>query len=210
MRSSKVLEMLEKDRIEELKALLQDEIFVESLNSKPDAKKRYGYMKRYLTTVSGAREILKDPCEVEFEGIKYNAFCNTYSLALTVESCGELKMCSEPDRYPPVERLLRNDGAARIIDINRVLAEAKSKGYKFTKNAIYNNDYLLKYDGAYFRMALLDVTYGIINDGKKAIVHHVSGTRQSMRISTDIGLAVVMPVFIEGEPDGVVVEAYDI
>lgn len=46
MKSSKVLEMLEQNRIEELKAELQDEIFTESLKSKPDAKKRYAAMKK--------------------------------------------------------------------------------------------------------------------------------------------------------------------
>lgn len=207
MRSSKVLEMLQKDRIEELKALLEDEIFVESLKSKPDAKKRYGYMKRYLTTVSGAREILKDPCEVEIGGRKYNAFCNTYSLALTTESCGELKMCDEPDRYPAVKNLLKDVGDTKLININRVLAEAKSKGYKFTKNAIHDNKYLMHYDGSYFRMALIDVTYGIINDGKDAIVQHVSGPNNVINIRTDYGVAVVMPVRIDEETDGIVVEA---
>ena len=87
-----------------------------------------------------------------------------------------------------------------------MIAEAKSKGYKYTKNAIYSNDYLMKYGGAYFRIALLDITYGIIDDGKEAIVYHVDGSRRSLTITTDIGVAVVMPVFIDGEPEGVVVE----
>ena len=41
MQSIKVLEMLEAGRIEELKALLQDEIYQESLKNRPNAKKRY-------------------------------------------------------------------------------------------------------------------------------------------------------------------------
>lgn len=207
MKNSKVLEMLEQNRIDELKASLQDEIFVESLKTKPDAKKRYAAMKRYLANISSAREILQKPCEVEYGSMKYNAFCNSYSLALTLESCGELEMCDDPDRYPPVNRLISDAGESGTIDFNRVLAEAKSKGYKYTKNAIYNNDYLMYYGGAYFRMALVDLTYSIINDGKEAIVHHVSGSRRSLTIVTDIGIAVIMPVFIEGEPDAVVVKA---
>lgn len=207
MKNSKVLEMLEQNRIDELKASLQDEIFVESLKTKPDAKKRYAAMKRYLANISSAREILQKPCEIEYGSMKYNAFCNSYSLALTLESCGELEMCDEPDRYPPVTKLISDAGESGSIDFNRVLAEAKSKGYKYTKNAIYSNDYLMQYDGAYFRMALVDLTYSIINDGKEAIVHHVSGSRRSLTIVTDIGIAVIMPVFIEGEPDGVVVKA---
>ena len=106
MKSSRVLEMLNKNQIDELKAALQDEIFTESLKTKPNAKKRYAAMKRYLANVSSAREVLQKPCEVEIEGTKYISFCNSYSLALTNETCGEIPLCEEPDRYPPVARLL--------------------------------------------------------------------------------------------------------
>lgn len=206
MKSSRVLEMLHQNRINELKAALQDEIFTESLKTKPNAKKRYAAMKRYLANISSAREILQKPCEVEIEGNKYMSFCNTYSLALTKETCGEIPLCEEPDRYPPIARLLNYEGTEGKIDFGKVMAEAKSKGYKYTKNAIYSNDYLLHYGGAYFRIALLDLTYGIIDDGNEAIVYHVDGPRRSMTITTDIGVAVVMPVFIDGDPNGVVVE----
>jgi serine/threonine-protein kinase RIO1 len=64
----------------------------------------------------------------------------------------------------------------------------------------------MRYDGAYFRIALLDITYGVINDGKEARVYHKEGSRYAITITTDIGVAVVMPVFIDGDPNGVVVE----
>lgn len=206
MKSSRVLEMLNQNRIDELKAALQDEIFTESLKTKPNAKKRYAAMKKYISYTSITREILQKPCPVEIEGQKYLSFCNSYSLALTKESCGEIPLCDEPDRYPSVKRLINYDGIARKIDIARVIAEAKSNGYKLTKNAIYSNDYLMRYDGAYFRIALLDITYGIIDDGKEARVYHKEGSRHAITITTDIGVAVVMPVFIDGEPEGVVVD----
>lgn len=207
MKSSKVLEMLQQNRIEELKAELQDEIFTESLKSKPNAKKRYAAMKKYLTFVSDAREVLKKPCEIEFEGEKYISFCNLYSLALTTETCGELKLCDEPDRYPPVAKLVRFDGDEGKIDFTKVLAEAKSKGYKLKKSEILSNNYLMHYDGAYFRIALIDSTYGIIDDGKEATVYHVNGPRTSLTIKNDIGVCVIMPVFIDGAlDDSVVVE----
>lgn len=206
MKSSKVLEMLNKNRIEELKAELQDEIFKESLKGKPDAKKRYAAMKRYLSYTTSAREVLKKACEVEIDGNKYTAFCNSYSLALTTETAGELPLCDETDNYPDISRLVSYNGTEGTIDINEVIALAKSKGYKLTKNAMYSNDYLLHYRGAYFRIALLDLTYSIVNDGKDAIVYHVEGSRRSMTITTDIGVAVVMPVFIEDASDYVVIE----
>ena len=64
MKSSIVLELLEQNRIEELKAKLQDEIFTESLKTKPDAKKRYSAMKKYFTLADSSREICQRPCAV--------------------------------------------------------------------------------------------------------------------------------------------------
>jgi hypothetical protein len=201
MKNSKILEMLNQNRIEELKKALQDEIFTESLKGKPDAKKRYSAMKKYLSYTDSAREILKKPCDIEIEGTKYTSFCNGYSLALSRETCGEIELCDDPDHYPPVTNLLRYDGKEEAIDIVRVLAEAKSKGYKLNKNSMYSNDYLMRYDGAYFRIGLLDMTYSIVNDGKEAIVYHVTGARKPLTITTDIGVCVVMPVFIDGDPE---------
>ena len=206
MQSTKVLEMLNNGRIEELKAALQDEIFMDTLKNKPNAKKRYAAMKKYLSYVSSAREILQKPCEVNIDGEDYIAFCNSYSLALSKEECGEIALCDEPDRYPPISRLISRDGDEWKIDFNKVIAEAKSKGYKLTKTEIMKNDYLMRFNGAYFRIALIDSTYGIINDGKEATVYHVGGARRSMTIENDLGLCVVMPVFIDGDPEeGIVI-----
>ena len=208
MRSSQVLEMLNQNRIEELKAKLQDEIFTESLKGNHNAKKRYAAMKRYLKTVSEAREILTKPCKVTVHGGEYNAFCNSYSLALTTESCGELQMCPEPDRYPKLEHLVRFDGDEDRIDFNKVLAEAKSKGYKFTKNAIHSNEYLMHYNGEYFRIALIDITYGIIDEGKETTVWF-HGKLRPMTITNSLGIGVLLPIRYEGTPDEgtVVIEA---
>ena len=198
MKNSKVLEMLQQNRIEELKAELQDEIFTESLKGKPNAKKRYAAMKRYLKTISEARPILTKPCEIEFEGEKYNSFTNSYSLALTKETCGELEMCSEPERYPDVKRLIPLDGEEDKIDFNKVIAEAKSKGYKYTKNAIHNNDYLMRYKDGYFRIALIDITYGILDEGEPVTVLY-NGKHRPLTIKNDLGIAIVLPIRYDGE-----------
>lgn len=198
MQSSKVLEMLNQNRIEELKAELQDEIFTESLKKKPNAKKRYAAMKRYLKTISESRPILTKPCEVEFEGKKYNSFTNSYSLALTTETCGEIEMCEEPERYPDVTKLIKFDGDVEKVNLNKVLAEAKSKGYKFTKNAIYSNDYLMNYNGAYFRMALVDITYGILDEGKEIDVYF-NGKLRPITIQNDLGVGIILPIRYDSE-----------
>ena len=208
MKSSKVLDMLNQNRIEELKAELQEEIFTESMKGKHNAKKRYAAMKRYLKTISESRPILTKPCEVEFEGEKYNSFTNSYSLVLTKENCGEIPMCDEPDRYPDVSRLIVTSGEEGKIDFNRVLAEAKSKGYKYTKNAIHSNEYLMRYKGAYFRMALVEITYGILDEGEEINVWF-GGTYRPLTIKNDLGIGIILPIRYDGEPDAdyVVIEA---
>lgn len=193
MKTSKVLEMLNQGCIDELKAALQDEIFTESLKTKPNAKKRYTAMKRYLKTISDSRPILTKPCHIEFEGVEYNAFTNGFSLALTTENCGEIEMCSEPERYPDVTRLIPSGGEEGKIDFSRVIANAKSKGYKYTKNAIYSNDYLMHYKGAYFRVALVDITYSILDDGQEITVLF-NGKHRPLTIKNDIGMGIIMPV----------------
>lgn len=205
MKNSKVLDMLNQNRIEELKAELQDEIFTESLKGRHNAKKRYAAMKRYLKTISESRPILTKPCEVEFEGEKYNSFTNSYSLVLTKETCGELKMCEEPDRYPDVSRLIVTSGEEGKIDFTRVLAEAKSKGYKYTKNAIHSNEYLMRYKEAYFRIALVDITYGILDEGEETTVYF-NGKLRPLTIQNDLGIGIVLPIRYDGvEPEHVAI-----
>lgn len=192
--------MLEQHRIEDLKAELQDEIFTESLKTNPTAKKRYAAMKRYLKTISESRPILTKPCPVEFEGKTYNSFTNSYSLVLTTESCGEIAMCEEPERYPDVVRLIPTNGEAGQIDFNKVLAEAKSKGYKYTKTAIHNNDYLMSYKGGYFRMALVDITYGVIAQDQLTDVYF-NGKHRPLTIQNDLGIGIILPIRHDGDPN---------
>lgn len=205
MKNSRVLEMLKQNRIEELMSELQDEIFTESLKGNANAKKRYSAMKRYLKTISESRPILTKPCPVEFEGKQYNSFTNSYSLVLTTESCGEIAMCEEPERYPDVTRLIPSGGEEGKIDFNRVLAEAKSKGYKYTKNAIHSNEYLMCYNGGYFRMALIDITYGIIDNGEATDVLF-NGKLRPLTIQNELGVGIILPIRCDGgEPEHIAI-----
>lgn len=201
MQNSKILEMLDKGQTEELKSLLQDEIYEKSLKTNPSAKKRYAAMKRYLKTISESRPILTKPCEVDFEGKKYNSFTNSYSIVLTKEGCGEIPMCDDPDRYPDVTRLVSHNGDLDKIDFNKVLAEAKSKGYKYSKSAIHNNDYLMKYNDAYFRIALIDITYGVINKGEVTNVYF-NGKNRPITIENDLGIGIILPIRYDSETIG--------
>lgn len=199
MRSAKVLEMLENGQIEELKAALRDDIYQESLKKKPNAKRRYSAMKKYSKYAGAIRETLQKPCEIEFEGEKYISFCNSYSLAFTTESIGEIELFDEPERYPDVARLVSFTGEERKLDIRKIIAEAKSLGYKVRKSEYFGNKYLLKYDGAYFRIILLDTTFSIIDDGEIPTVYHVKDSVRPMVIKNDLGVCMIMPVRYEPE-----------
>lgn len=195
MQSARALELLNKGCIEELKALLQDEIYQESLKKKPNAKKRYAAMKKYFSYTDSTREICQRPCPIEFEGAQYTAFTNTYTLALTTESTGEIELFDQTSgTYPDVGRLMKKEGNARKVDLNKAIAEAKSLGYKLKKHEIFSNHCLLRYDGSYFRLALVDITFNIINDGEEATVYHVPNSVKPMYIETSVGLALVLPI----------------
>lgn len=211
MRNTKVLEMLNEGKIYELKKLLQDEIFEESLKLKPNAKKRYAAMKKYFKYYKPVRECLQKPCPVVFEDKNYIAFTNAWSLCLTTEDCGEIEMYDESNgKYPDVTRLLRFDGIKKRLDFHKVLSEAKSKGYKLNKGEVdYHFKYLMLYDGTYYKIGLLDATLGIIDNGEPVLTYHPDGERMPLTIQNDIGMCMVMPVkYAHGtkpEDDGKVV-----
>lgn len=198
MRSIKILEMLIQNRIDELVAKLKDEIFEESLKSKPNARKRYSAMKKYFTYRDNVREVCTKPCEVEFQGKQYTSFTNSYSLALTTESVGEIELFNtENGNYPDVARLINLDGDEDKIDFERVISKAKSLGYKLTKANFDSNNFLMHYKGSYFRMALVDATYSIIADGEEATVYH-SGKLRPITVKNDIGYCIILPIRFEG------------
>lgn len=207
MKASVILELLAKGHIEELTDKLRDEIYSESLKSKTNAKKRYSAMKKYFKYVSSAREAFQKPCIVEYNGSEFISFCNSYSLVLTAEGCGEIKLFDTNNgNYPDVTRLINYDGKESKIDFSDVIARAKSQGYKLNKSSVNGNEYLMLYDGSYYRIGLLESTYGIIDDGSEATVYHISDSNKPLVIKNDIGICVVMPIRYEGESnDGIVV-----
>ena len=195
MRNVDVLKMIKEGRIEELTAKLQDEIYQDVLKSKPGAKQRYAAMKKYFTYISTARVACRKPSIIEFEGRTYTSFCNSHSLALTTEPCGAIELFTDDDgTYPNVGRLILREGSPKKLDLNKVFAEAKSKGYKLTKATVNDSPFLMHYSGAYFRLGLLDSTYSIINDGSEVSAYHNGKNVSPIVIENDIGLCLVLPV----------------
>ena len=203
MQSTKVLEMLNEGRIEELKALLMDEIYQDTLKSRPNAKKRYTAMKKYFGYVNQSREVLQKPCVIEFEDKPYTCFTNSWSLVLTTEDTGEIELYDQSiGKYPEVGRLIRFDGLKKKIDFNAVIAEARSKGYKLTKSEVNPGyRYLMCYDDTYYKLGLIDITYRIIDNGEPAMTYHPYGERMPLTIQNDLGLAIIMPVYIKDKSE---------
>lgn len=213
MQNIRILEMLNSNRIEELKALLRDEIYADILKKKPGASSRYSAMKRYFTFVDTEREVLKKPCLIEYEGLGYMSFCNSYSVALTKEPCGAIEMFTDVDRYPDVSRLIRKEGDKILIDFTDIFAKAKLDGYKLIKAEVNTHrfKYLLKVRNSYFKLGLVDATFSIINDGKPATVYISDDAYKAMSIETSIGICTIMPMRIEELADHhILIEAEEV
>ena len=208
MKNTKVLEMILANRIDELKEMLRDEIYSDILKTKPGAKQRYAAMKRYFRYSNSVRDICTKPCLIEFNGRDYTSFCNSYSLALTTEPPGTIELFDDKSRYPDVTRLIHFDGDIATLDIKTALAEAKSKGYKLKQSEVTGKPgYLFHHNGAYFKVGLVDITYGIINNGEKVTAYH-SGKNGSITITNDIGVCAIMPMryVVKPEEDIVIID----
>ena len=200
MRSIKVLEMINQGRIEELKDILRDEIYQDVLKKKPGAKQRYAAMKKYFTYVHAAREACTKPYMIEFEGKTVTSFCNSYSLVLTTEPCGAIELFDPNNgNYPDVGKLIKREGVPKKLDFSKAFAEAKTKGYKLTKKEVTGNSFMLHYNGAYFRLGLIDISYSIIDNGEKVTVYHAGNNTSPMTIENELGVCLVLPVKCDAE-----------
>ena len=199
MQNTKVLEMINNGQIEELKALLRDEIFADSLKGNGNAKKRYSAMKRYFKHSDSTSKALNLPCkDIEVLGNTYTSFVNGYTIVLTTESIGEIESYDNTNgSYFKVASMLNLSDAKSvdIFDVSTILAEAKTKGYKYKKSEVGQHQdfqYCFKYKEGYFKVGLLDQAFSIIDDGKEAEVYY-NGEKGLLFIKTSIGIAGILP-----------------
>ena len=199
MQNTKVLEMINNGQVEELKALLQEEVFADSLKGNGNAKKRYSAMKRYFKYSDNTNKALSLPCkDIEVSGNTYNSFVDGYTLVLTTESIGEMESYDKTSgSYFKVADMLSLSDAKSVdnFDVNTILAEAKAKGYKYKKSEIgrcQDFQYAFKYKEGYFKVGLLDQAFSIIDDGKEAEVYY-NGAKGLLFIKTSIGIAGILP-----------------
>lgn len=198
MKNTAVLEMINNGEIEQLKALLMDEIYADSLKNNGNAKTRYAAMKRYFKFNNDMRNAFNYPCkDIAIDGKLYNSFVDGYCFVLTTESVDTLETWDKSKGdYMDISKVINfsNVQSVEEIDFNSVLAEAKTKGYKYKKSEIDNKDfqYAFKYKDAYYKIGLLDKAFSIINDDRPAETHY-TGRLGILYIKTSIGIAGVLP-----------------
>lgn len=102
--------------------------------------------------------------------------------------------------YFNISRFISFNGDMEKLDLNNILATAKSKGYKYKKSELDTRDalYYLKYKGSYYKIGLLDKAYSIINDGEEVEVYY-SGKRDALIIKNNIGIAGICPINLKGD-----------
>lgn len=143
------------------------------------------------------RESVKKPCkDIEYNGKLYNCFIDGYCFALTTESIGNMENYdNSKNDYFSVGKFISFNGDMEKLNLNEILAVAKSKGYKYKKSEVdtINAVYYLKYKGSYYKIGLLDKAYSIISDVEEAEVYY-SGKSDVLIIKNNIGIAGICPL----------------
>lgn len=206
MNGKYVLEMIENGKIEELKKAAMDEIYQKEISSTPGAKQRYAAMKRYFKYANMNNKACSLPCkDIELSDGLYNCFVNGLTLVCTTESIGDMESFDNSEgNYIKIGQMLTYSGDMELLNMNKVLAEAKTKGYKYKKSEIgmgKDFQYCFKYRDGYFKVGLLDQAFSIINDGEDAEVYY-TGAKGLLLIKTSIGVCGVLP-FIHVEDDNI-------
>lgn len=203
MKAQYILEMLNDGKIEELKALLSDEIYKSEIQNNSE-KNRYSAMKRFFRFADkNEREVFKKPCKnIEYNGELYNCFMDNYCFVITPESIGVIADYDNSNKdYFNVAKFISFNGDMEKLDLNAVLANAKAKGYKFKKCELSDRAlYLFKYKETYYKIALLDKAFSIINDGEEAEVYY-SGKNNVLIIQNNIGVAGICPIKLKLKSD---------
>lgn len=198
MQNAQILKMIENGEIEELKRILRDEIYRNSLSRNPDVKSRYSAMKRFFKYVDSTLPAFNFPCEnVVVKGKTYTSFLNSYCFALTTESIGEIEPFDEKKArsfYPNVNRYVSSDALkSGKIDFSKAIAMAKEKGYSYRKDEVADNwKYSFGLYDAFFKVGLVDKVFSIINDGEPAEFYY-AGPVSLLLIKTSIGIGGILP-----------------
>lgn len=205
MKAEQTLKMLEENKIEELKKMLRDEIAENSLRISKSEKRRFSAMKKYFEYAKKRiyNPVCQKPSMLTFEGKTWTALTNGQSVVLTKESCAPMETIP-PEMYVKLQKMIAKKGRAVSVDIGKAIAVAKSLGYKISGKEVvgsgYDFNYAFYYDGAYYKVGLVDATYAVLDAGTECIVYHEEGQKkQPIVIENEIGIAIILPFYYDGD-----------
>jgi hypothetical protein len=154
-------------------------------------------MKRYFRFADDRNDFTCRPKQVD----ELACFCDGFTAVRTKESLADLPQYDDSDRpYVDLDKIMNVESAndyTEEINFNEVFAEAKANGYKFKKNEVIQGDNFTTvffYNGAYFKVGLLDQAFSIVNDGENARVYSTGKATTPIKIITSIGECVLLPV----------------
>ena len=205
MKNEKILEMLNNGEIEELKKVISEEIYNNSLDKNGNAKSRYKAMKDFYKFPSNITDtrFLK-PCKKSIRRQVYNCFFSSDILVICIESNENIEINNEKESdkilFDP-EKLIdtNNFEVVENIDFNDILSEAKSKGFKPIKQEIKYGEcakYYLHFRDAYYKIGLLNKGYSIIDGGKHQEVFYKNKV-SPLYIYNSLGIVMLLPVRID-------------
>lgn len=203
MNNIKILKMLENGQIENLKAVIKQEIYTDSLKRKSGARERYKAMLRFVKyNADNIRAKIRLPKEID--GKLY--FTNGNCLVETSEEVGDIETSSEEFLdVEPIFNDVENKNKYSYhskLNVQDIVARAKSEGYKFTAKALndlnmVDKPVICKIHNSYYNLALLEYAYSIIADGETAIAIYSDNWRYGIFFETSVGRAYVLPIRYE-------------
>lgn len=198
--NEKILKMLNLGETDELKKLLQNEIYIKELNRKNGADKRYKAMINYFNLSVLNKPVCQFPYRKDIKGITYSCFMDGYSAVLSKEDLGNMELYDEKKYnapYADIEKIFEPNSEIIFENFNmsKVFAAAKSLGYKLNKSSLSGNKALIfELEGIYFNIGLLDKAFRIIDNGEKVNILREKRTYSPIIVENDIGKCLVLPI----------------
>lgn len=212
MNAKETLQMLEEGKVDEVKQILRNEILENSLRISTNEKRRFSAMRKYFEYAKARiyNPVCEKPSVLTIEGKTWTALTNGQSAVLTQESCSPMETIPS-ERYVKLQDIIVRRGKAVTVDIGKAIAVAKSLGYKISKKEVHGSGdefkYAFYYDGAYYKVGLVDATYAVINTGTECTVYHEDGqARQPIVIENEIGIAMILPFHYDVDGSLIVID----
>ena len=208
MTSEQILQYITNNEIELLKKLLTEEIYNKSLSA--DKRTRYKALQKYYKyKAKFKRPVCEAPSKIMFRGEEYLALTDGITAVLTTENYPEVELYD--GKFFDIELLFNgfDSGKKFTTDINDVISQAKSSGYKYNKAGLEDGKFVCQFENAFINITYLEKAFSLINDGKPAEVTYCKEF-SPICIKTSIGYAVILPMRNVDTENRVVIAAEEI